>query len=197
MKRIRHTPFELVLVTTALVVVIRLTGVTASAMAQEKLPSPAAAQEPVFAPIARVLLHPRCMNCHPVGDAPLQFDSSTPHRQNITRKIESVGMQCISCHAETAMPGPHMPPAAVHWRMPKAETPMVFEGKTPTELCEQLKNKKLNGNRTLEQIRAHLAEDAIVKWGFSPGEGRTLPPLTQAQLLVQVDAWLAAGAPCP
>jgi hypothetical protein len=196
MKKVRHTPLTSAVAGMALVIVAPLAGLTASALAQEKQPS-TAVNEPVFAPIARVLLHPRCMNCHPAGDAPLQFDSSTPHRQNITRKIESLGMQCTSCHAETAMPGAHMPPAAAHWRMPKAETPMVFEGKTPTQLCEQLKDKKLNGNRTLEQIRAHLAEDAIVKWGFTPGEGRTVPPLTQAQLLNQVDAWIAKGSTCP
>jgi hypothetical protein len=172
--------------------------VVASIAAAEEKPS--AAERPtesLFLPIARVLQHPRCMNCHPQNDAPLQFDTSKPHRQNVTRKIESLGMQCNSCHAEVAMPGAHQPPAAPHWRMPPAEVPMVFEGKTSKQLCEQLKDKKLNGNRSLKDIREHLEKDAIVKWGFAPGEGRTLPPLTHAQLMKQVDAWISAGAQCP
>jgi hypothetical protein len=74
---------------------------------------------------------------------------------------------------------------------------MVFEKRTPQQLCEQLKAPATNGNRTLEQLRTHMAEDAIVKWGFSPGEGRSVPPLSHEDFIKRVDAWLAAGAPCP
>src|SRR5258706_10489455 len=33
----------------------------------------------------KVFMHPRCMNCHPSGDAPLQGDDSHIHLQNVTR----------------------------------------------------------------------------------------------------------------
>ena len=33
-----------------------------------------------------VLQHPRCMNCHPLGDAPLQGDASVPHAQDSERR---------------------------------------------------------------------------------------------------------------
>jgi len=36
--------------------------------------------------VYEVLVSPRCMNCHPVGDHPLQGDQSLPHAQNIDRK---------------------------------------------------------------------------------------------------------------
>ena len=150
-----------------------------------------------FDGVAQVLMHPRCMNCHPAGDRPLQKDTQIFHKQNVSRRIEQLGHACTTCHPAKMLPGAGLPPGAPHWRMPSARTPMVFEKRTPQQLCEQLKAPETNGNRTLEQLRTHLAEDAIVKEGFSPGEGRSVPPLSHEQFIQRVDAWLAAGAPCP
>ena len=44
---------------------------------------------------------------------------------------------------------------------------------------------------------ADLASDRFVLWGWSPGPGRTAPPMAHAKLLEHVDAWIAAGTPCP
>ncbi|MFL5348742.1 MAG: Isoquinoline 1-oxidoreductase subunit [Hyalangium sp.] len=150
-----------------------------------------------FDDVARVLMHPRCMNCHPAGDRPLQKDTQIFHKQNVSRRIDQLGHACTTCHPAKAVPGANLPPGAPHWHMPSARTPMVFEKRTPQQLCEQLKDPATNGNRTLAQLRTHMAEDSIVKWGFSPGEGRTVPPLTHDEFIQRVDAWLAAGAPCP
>ena len=38
-----------------------------------------------FATVEQVLQHPRCSNCHIPGDAPLQFDTQTPHAMNVVR----------------------------------------------------------------------------------------------------------------
>src|SRR4026208_1751619 len=49
----------------------------------------------------KVLRHPRCMNCHPSGDAPLQGDDSHIHAQNVTRGPDGKGlyaMKCSNCH---------------------------------------------------------------------------------------------------
>jgi hypothetical protein len=81
--------------------------------------------------------------------------------------------------------------------MPSAEVPMVFDGRTPRALCEQLKDPTQNGERSFEALREHFASDPLVLWGFSPGPGRTLPPMSHADLMKHVDAWLASGAPCP
>jgi hypothetical protein len=150
-----------------------------------------------FDDVARVLTHPRCMNCHPAGDRPLQKDTPVFHKQNVSRRLDQLGHACTTCHPAKAVPGADLPPGAPHWHMPSARVPMIFERRTPQQLCEQLKNPETNGNRTLAQLRTHLAEDAIVKWGFSPGEGRSVPPLSHADFVQRVDAWLAAGAPCP
>ncbi|WP_224244468.1 hypothetical protein [Hyalangium gracile] len=160
-------------------------------------PATAGTESHPFDDVARVLLHPRCMNCHPAGDRPLQKDKPVVHKQNVSRNIEKLGHACTTCHPAKAVPGANMPPGAPHWHMPSARLPMVFEKRTPQQLCEQLKDPGANGNRTLAQLRTHMAEDAIVKWGFSPGEGRTVPPLSHAEFIQRVDAWLAAGAPCP
>ena len=51
-----------------------------------------------FQDVYEVLQHPRCLNCHPNGDAPLQTDNSTPHAMNITRTSTDAGLECATCH---------------------------------------------------------------------------------------------------
>src|SRR5437660_9920655 len=45
----------------------------------------ASASREAFREVYKVLMHPRCMNCHPVGDVPLQGDDSRLHIQNVKR----------------------------------------------------------------------------------------------------------------
>jgi mono/diheme cytochrome c family protein len=101
-----------------------------------------------------VFMHPRCMNCHPAGDGPLQGDDSHPHSQNVKRGPDGKGkyaLKCANCHQLTNLPGENMPPGNPNWRLPPPEMPLVFEGKTAGELARQLKDPKLNGGKTLEQ----------------------------------------------
>jgi hypothetical protein len=157
----------------------------------------AAEPEEPFAPVARVLQSPRCMNCHPAGDAPLQHDTSRPHAQNVKRRLESVGMRCSSCHPQTNLAAEHLPPGAPDWKMPPERTPMVFQSRTPRQLCQQLKDPASNGGRTLADLQRHIEEEPLVRWSFEPGPGRTRPPLTHAQFIAAFTRWVALGAPCP
>jgi hypothetical protein len=150
-----------------------------------------------FSPIAKVLLHPRCLNCHPAGDAPLQGDDSRPHRQNVRRALEGLGTKCTACHLEQGLRGPHLPPAAASWEMPSHAQPMIFEGRSEAALCVQLKARAQNGNRTLAALRSHMQSDPRVLWSFNPGPLRSPPPLTHPEFLARVDEWIRAGAPCP
>ena len=74
---------------------------------------------------------------------------------------------------------------------------MVFDGVSAHDLCAQMKDKTKNGGKSLPQLREHFAHDPLVLWGWSPGIARTTPPMPHDELVSHVDAWLAAGAPCP
>jgi hypothetical protein len=162
-------------------------------------PAPARAVDPGadFAPIARVLLSPRCKNCHPAGDAPLVGDLSMKHRMNVTRASSEAGLPCTTCHRSANAHVEHGPPGVPNWRMPPREHPMVFEGKTPRELCESLKDPARNGGKKLPALEEHFASDPIVLWSYDPGPGRSLPPVPHGELVREVKRWIASGAPCP
>jgi hypothetical protein len=74
---------------------------------------------------------------------------------------------------------------------------MVFEGKSPGELCRQLKDPKQNGGHSVADAIEHLHKDPLVFWGWNPGDGRTLPPLSHAEFVQKMDEWLKNGAACP
>jgi hypothetical protein len=74
---------------------------------------------------------------------------------------------------------------------------MAWLGRTPSQICAQLKDSAQNGGRTLAQIKDHVAHDALVGWGWSPGAGRAPVPGTQAAFGDLVQAWSDSGAECP
>lgn len=150
-----------------------------------------------FGTVYEVLLHPRCMNCHPAGDAPLQYDDSRPHGQNITRRSEKNGLACSACHRAKNGDKPNMPPGAPNWHLPPAETPMVFQGRTRRQLCEQLKDPKQTGGKGLAQLVHHVEHDALVLWGWAPGPGRKPVSVPHPKFVRAIKTWVAAGAPCP
>lgn len=179
-----------------------LLGATVAVNAEEPQPTTVSAADgaKAFVEVAKVLQHPRCMNCHPVGDAPLQSDKSRPHLMNISRASESAGLECATCHQEQnseALGIAGGPPGAPNWGLPPKETPMVFEGHSPASLCAQLKDPTTNGGKTMSELLHHVSEDALVKWGWNPGGTRTKPPLTHAQFVTQFTRWVASGGACP
>lgn len=160
----------------------------------------AAASHSAFLEVYKVLMHPRCMNCHPSGEAPLQGDDSHPHVQNVQRGTDGKGkyaLKCANCHQETNLPGANMPPGNPNWHLPKPEIPLVFQGKSPRELADQLKDPKRNGGKTLEQLVEHVTHDKLVLWGWEPGDGRTKPPLAHAEFAKKFREWVEKGAVSP
>ncbi len=153
-----------------------------------------------FAEVARVLQSPRCQNCHPAGDRPLQTDAGRPHAMNISRTSDASGLACSACHQDRnseALGIPGGPPGAPHWGLPPAETPMVFEGLTVRELCHQLKDPAQTGGRDLAALLHHVSEDPLVTWGWNPGGTRTLPPLTHPAFVAAFRTWVESGGACP
>lgn len=156
-----------------------------------------------FETVRQVLQHPRCQNCHPAGDVPLQGDDSHVHAQNVHRGREgrgNVGEECTTCHGPANPPsayGAHVPPGNEKgWHMPSEDMKLVFVGVEPRALCEQIKDPARNGGKDMAALRTHL-DDPLVTWGWSPGFGRTPVSVPRDQFLAAWEAWARAGAPCP
>jgi len=168
--------------------------------AQTSTKPDASASSAAFLQLYRVLTSPRCENCHPAGDAPLQGDDRHVHIQNVKRGADGHGvtaMRCDTCHQTVNLPGEHMPPGNPKWALPPPEHKMVFVGRSPAALCQQIKDPKQNGGRSLDQLVDHVANDDLVGWGWNPGDGRTLPPLSRPETAAQMKIWIAGGAACP
>ncbi len=164
------------------------------------VPGLAPAGQKAFVDVALVLQSPRCMNCHPVGDAPLQTDESRPHKMNVSRTSAESGLACATCHQEEnseALGIPGGPPGAPNWHLPPRETPMIFEGRTVGDLCRQLRDPAHNGNKTLAELLEHVRADPLVLWGWNPGGDRTKPPLDHATFVRRFEVWTRSGGACP
>ena len=59
--------------------------------ARARAEKPDAASRAAFLQVYRVLTSPRCQNCHPAGESPLQGDDSHVHLQNVKRGIDGHG----------------------------------------------------------------------------------------------------------
>jgi hypothetical protein len=155
-----------------------------------------------FRDVASVLTSPRCINCHvPVNSPPLQGDDSHPHIMKVARGIDGKGdnaaMRCSTCHQEANVATLHAPPGAPGWSMPSAATPMTWLGLTTAQVCRVLKDPQTNGKKSLAALIDHVTTDDLVNWGWNPGLGRSLPPLSHPKFVDAFKAWVAAGAPCP
>jgi hypothetical protein len=151
----------------------------------------------LFAEAARVLMHPRCVNCHPAGDTPHQGMEMALHDPPVVRGPSDNGVpgnECTTCHQDrnqelTRVPG------APKWHVAPRE--MAWVGKSAAYICNQLKDPKRNGGKSLEQIVEHNAHDELVAWGWEPGANREPAPGTQEQFGALVAAWVDSGAECP
>jgi len=115
----------------------------AAAVAQPAAKDDAGARA-AFRDVYKVLMHPRC------------------------RKY---ALKCANCHQHTNLPGANMPPGNSNWHLPKKDKPLVYQGKSPRELADQLKDSKRNGGRTLEQLVEHVTNDKLVLLWCEPGDG--------------------------
>ena len=158
----------------------------------------------LFNEVAKVVTHPRCMNCHPAGDHPLQGNDRHVHQPPAPRGEGGVGipgLTCSACHTEKNFTlvgtGASYKSIPGHPRWQLAPREMAGEGKSIAQICEQLKDEKRNGGRTLALLQEHFAHDDLVAWGWNAGEGREPAPGNQQQLGELVQAWIDTGAACP
>ena len=151
----------------------------------------------LFGEVARVLVHPRCINCHPSGDVPHQRMTMEQHDPPVVRGPDDPGvpgMECTTCHQDRNQPLTRVP-GAPKWHL--APIQMAWVGKSVSYICNQIKDPKRNGGKSLSQLIEHNAHDELVGWGWFPGADRESAPGTQAQFGALTAAWVETGAECP
>ncbi len=149
----------------------------------------------LFGEMSKVLQHPRCVNCHPAGESPLQGNDMLVHQPLVVRGEDghgAPGLHCDACHGEANFQNV---PGVVGWHL--APATMAWEGKSTREICEQLKDPQRNGGLDLEGLIQHIEEDALVGWGWNPPKHLEPAPGNQALLGDLTRAWVASGAHCP
>lgn len=158
----------------------------------------------VFGEIAKVLTGPRCMNCHPDGDHPLQGTDHHIHQPAAARGPNDSGvpgLPCASCHTDRNFTLPtgeasyRSIPGHPRWGLAPIE--MAWQGKSTEEICRQIKDPARNGGRSLALLQDHIANDDLVGWAWNPGAGRQPALGTQKQLGDLVQTWIDTGAECP
>jgi hypothetical protein len=151
----------------------------------------------IFVEATRVMFHPRCRNCHPDGDTPLQGDEGRAHDPPVARGPDDhgvPGLTCTSCHQDRNLELARVPGAPKWALAPRA---MAWVKRSPHALCEQLKDPKRNGDKDLPHIVDHSAHDALVAWGWAPGHDRAPAPGSQREFAALMAAWVESGAECP
>jgi hypothetical protein len=151
----------------------------------------------LFTEAGKVLLHARCVNCHPASDRPLQGTPGRPHEPPVRRGTGGHGvtaMRCSACHTSANYDAVGMP-GNPHWRL--APESMAWEGRSLAQICEQIKDPARNGGRKLDAIVEHMRSDPLVGWAWAPGIGREPAPGTQAAFGALIQDWARTGAVCP
>jgi hypothetical protein len=159
----------------------------------------------LFTEAAKVIMNPRCVNCHPAGDRPTQGNDMREHFPPALRGADGGGVAgntCGACHFERnveVFAGRQQPFLSIpgHPRWGLAPLSMAWQGKSPAEVCQQIKDPQRNGGRSLELLHEHLSKDELVAWGWQPGPGRDPVPGTQERLGQLIRAWIDSGAACP
>lgn len=162
---------------------------------------PAARSAAIFTEMDKVIQSPRCINCHPRTDRPLQGDAMVVHNPPVVRGADghgAAGLECATCHSDANVAFANREgsiPGAPMWHL--APRSMAWEGKTLGQICAQLKDPKRNGGKSLAALVEHNGADKLVGWGWHPGKGRTPAPGTQEQFGALTKAWVESGAKCP
>ena len=164
-----------------------------------KAESDSVISQKAFLEVYRVFMSPRCMNCHPSGDVPLQGDDNHLHPQGVKRGPEGKGLyalKCTNCHQSANTPGLNMPPGVPNWHLPPSHMRMVFQGRSAHDLAMQIKDPTQNDGKSPQDLIAHM-RTALVKWAWAPGEGRTKPPMSYEAFYAKFKLWIDKGAVPP
>src|ERR1700685_2889012 len=83
----------------------------------DRIADPAVRSAALFTEAGKVLTSPRCVNCHPAGDRPLQGETHRLHQPPVERGADGFGvvpLRCATCH-QSANYDPAGVPGNPHW----------------------------------------------------------------------------------
>jgi hypothetical protein len=149
----------------------------------------------IFEEAGKVINGPRCLNCHPVDDSPRQGELMRRHEPPVVRGAGGMGapaMRCITCHGTDNF---ERVPGNAKWFLAPKE--MGWIGHSLGQICEQIKDRARNGDRSLQEIVEHMAHDDLVGWAWHPGADRAPAAGSQKEFGQLIEAWAQNGAHCP
>jgi hypothetical protein len=150
-----------------------------------------------FVEVAKVLRHPRCLNCHTATNFPRQGDDRHLHANLVRRGPDdhgAPGMRCSTCH-QTENNASSGVPGKPNWHL--APLSMAWEGLSDSALCRTLKDRRRNGGRDLDALVKHISNDPLVSYGWDPGGRRAAIPAPRETMVEHMKAWVRSGAVCP
>lgn len=154
--------------------------------------------------IYSVFSHPRCANCHvPDDNQPRwsgdHYGKTRVHGMNVHGGVSRAGLEtglpCTTCHGKHNSEVLHGPPGAEVWLL--APLKAEWWEKSSKEICEQIKDPTRTDGRDLAAVAEHIEKDHLVHWAWNPGPGREPAPFSAKEVVAFINAWAAAGAPCP
>ena len=125
----------------------------------------------IFTEAAKVLTHPRCMNCHPATDRPLQGNNMHPHEPLVTRETS-----CVTCHTDrnfTLMERASYRSIPGHPRWMVAPIEMAWEGRSVGEICRQIKDPPVTA-----AVTSSFCTNIWPMMNLLPGVGSQAPDAT-------------------
>lgn len=150
---------------------------------------------PVFSfatDLAPTFRHERCVNCHAV--AATNFARVSPGLGS-NHSTVSASTNCQSCHTNTLLPADGTVNPGWH----AAPSSMDLRGLSDAQLCQ----RATNPGSVAGSVLNHLTQDKLILWAIADGRlpngitRPTAPPNSVTTWRSRVQAWLAAGMPCP
>lgn len=167
-----------------------------------------------FAPVYRVVMSPRCRNCHTTeGQGPQIGERGMPHPflVNNHTQLAGIGMGCNSCHAPRSAshsPQHARPPhsrSVDEWREPGGfKVPGVSKQRftipasiSAAALCGKMKDVALAWQRANVDVIEFIEHDQLIEQAWQSNTGRTLPCGSHQGFITAFRTWHTKRMPCP
>ena len=158
----------------------------------------------LFNEIAKVVTHPRCMNCHPAGNHPLQGDDRHEHLPPVPRGeagLGVAGLNCATCHTERnfTLVGAARPTRAFRAIRAGASRRSKWPGKA-SRSARSASSSRTRRATADARSRCCTSISRTTTWSRGAGsraKGASRRRADQKQLGALAQAWIESGAQCP